>query len=335
MGQSGYIAACVRARAKKNGLLTHEEWLSLSRMGDAPEVMAWLRQRGLAEFDGPIEKVERALRAHNIRLAASLSRFLSGTGADAVNCFVRYYDLLNVETVISNLHTGGDTGGIAPFLFDTGRAGMVDKELLTAVGSFPALGNLLRGTVLYDVYRRALEQYERDGEVARFTAALELEFLRGWYRAVRRVRGNGRSAFDSFIKIKAADAMLRLRFRRDSSEHEVAQWNRLVPGGLLGSDFERWYAVSDFKEAAGYLEQRIFGGNAGADDAEVDVETRMQRRLLADVMREQHRNGFSLDYLFSFLLRFMLQTEDLVRLLECKDFNLEPERLDEYLVGVI
>ncbi len=341
MAQSGYIASCVRARAMKGILLAPDEWQQLALMDSAEDVMGFLHQRGLISATTIVETAEKELRERNIATAASLIRFVHGAAFEALKYFVYYYDLLNVETLISHLHTGGASGEMLPLLYDTGRLGMVDVENLASVTSYPVLTNCLRGSVLYDVFKRELESYERDEDVAGFVAAIELDFMRGWQRVVQRCRrgavGASQSLFDAFLKVKAADGMLRLRFRRESGEHLVASWNELVPGGLVGSDMSGWYNIEDERDSFKYLLGRLGGGGSihetEADGADAQMDKGMMRTLLDETLRIQRRGGFTVDYIMSFLFRVMLQSEDLVSLLECKDFGLANDEVASYLVG--
>jgi hypothetical protein len=336
MGKSGYIAACVRAHAMKRLLLDQDEWQRLLLTSGRDELIGRLAQRGLVSGVSGMAAVERELRGRCITAASSLVRFLSGAAYDTVRFFVYYYDLLNIETVIAHLHFGSDDS-IADLLYDTGRLGMVHSELLAAATSFPALGKSLKGSVLYDAYNRGLELYERDGDVAAFLAELEFDFLRGWSQAERRSRRGriSKSVFDVYLRIKTADAMMRLRFRRESGEHAVDRWNGLVPGGLLGRDIREWRGMESESDAFGYLAERIFGRHSdiavGSDSA--GDETQLLRGLLAETRRSQRRGEFSVDYLLGFLFRLMLQAEDLVRLLECRDFGLDSNLVAGYMIG--
>jgi hypothetical protein len=323
----------------KRLLLSDDEWRKLRMSGSSDELVAKLVQRGLVSEAAGLDAVERELRGECVAAASSLIRFLSGAGYDTLRFFIYYYDLLNIETVIAHLHFGSEAG-VAEMLYDTGRLGLIKHDTLAAVSSFPALGSCLKGSVLYDAYKQGLESYERDGDISVFTAELELAFLKGWSLAERRCRrmgGQGKSIFSVYLKTRAADAMLRLRFRRESAEHAVERWNGLVPGGLLGKDLRDWNALDSEKDAFKYLASRVFGRHhdvgAGADSSA--DETLLQRGMLNETRRALRRGDFSIDYLLGFLFRLMLQAEDLVRLLECCDFGLDSDTASEYLIGEI
>ncbi len=340
MRYSEYIAACTRARAMKWRILSRDDWARIIMMNSAEEIINFLKQKGLILSTSPsIEIAEKELREGEIYAASSLIRFIHGPAYDALKYFIFYYDLLNIETIIYHLHSGTENKELAGILYSTGRQGMVRAELLAGVTSFPALANTLRGTVLYKTFKDNLAEYEREGDITSFIAGIELEFMRNWHNAVKRCAGNNysssNSSFDSFIKVKAADAMLRMQFYRDTSPHKLDTWAALVSGGLTRSALKEWREISDEQAASVNLIKMIFPRYFKSDmviDNYPAADRQMMRALRYTVVRSQQRNEFSLDYLISFLLLVMLQTEDLIKTLECKDFGLNSEELTGYLI---
>jgi hypothetical protein len=334
----------------RSQLLTQSDWQNLAGMVSADDVSVRLNQMGLitSSLNNDISLVEKELRENNVASAEALLHFSQDPARDAIRFFIYYYDLMNIEAVIHHLHAGADKHDISSVLYATGGQGMIGREILASVTSFAMLSNVLHGTVIYNAFKVALARFEQDEDVSVFIAAIEFEFMKNWAKAVAACghgfgsgSRHGGSSFDAFIRVKATDAVFRMRFKRESQTHDFTSWAALVPGAPLNGVMSKWLEVSDEKDAFEFLVNVMFPGNMvkGAvmgPDMDLNVADRhLMRMLRAVARRSQRRNGFDADFLMSFLFLMMLQAEDLVSLLECKDFGLEQNSIAGYLSGVL
>ncbi len=343
-----YSASCVRARAMRSSFLTPADWKNIVSMHAVDDVVSLLGQKGLltSSLNKDISFVEKELRENNISSAKALLRFAQEPVRDAIRFFIYYYDLMNIETIIHHLHVGADHADIDSLLYSTGGQGMVDKDLLASVTSFASLANILHGTVLYNSFKNALVNYEQDENISAFVSAIELDFIKSWSKTVAscsngfRQGVGGVPSFDAFLRVKSADAVFRLRFRRESQVHDFTAWSSLVPGAPLTGSMSEWMEISGEEEAYNYLINIVFSKqmlkDAATDNKNFNinlVDKQLMRMLWNVVKRSQRNNGFDADFLISFLFLMMLQTEDLIAVLECKDFGLEQDSVTDYLIG--
>ena len=340
MSIAQYAAPCVRAHAMRSRFFSAEDWRLLTEFRRLDDLLAWLRQRDMISSSATtVYEVERELHQINIRSAASILRFVHGSVREALKFFVYYYDLLNVETVIQHLHNMSGETDLSTTLYDTGLLGRVKTEKLARVTNFATLKTLLKGSVFFDSYRKALPRYEQNEDVSRFLNALEVDFMKRWVRAVGAcgisdARG-WRSSFGAFVSSTGILAALRARFRRNWKQYDVEQWLDLVQGWSPSSDW--WMSASEADIAERVFSEALPVPSNGAtktvSDAPNALENRVMSAFWTSVRKRQRQSRFDADFLISFLLQQRIQIDRLIGVIECLDLDLDRETLEDFLKG--
>lgn len=337
MSLAPYTAACVRACALRSTLLAPEEWPSLGRLSDAGAVIDRLKTRGVLR-DGVTDVLAAERDAHEsvIRNATALLRFSRGALAELLRCFVKYYDLLNVASVIQRIHVFPDEHERPQGRFyDTGPLGLLRPATLDAVINYPALRHALRGSLLAAAYDAALLRYREDEDVTRFIERLDLAFFGHWVAAagrcgIRPREGAGASALSLFFVSRAIEAAIRLKLYREAETSRVAQWLSLVAPRDRVDACLAGEAGADASSLAQELLALLLPTAGGTERVPEQSDTRslrgiLDRAVVQAATKATRGIAFDVDFLTGFLLRRLYQAREVTVLLESKETGLDVE----------
>ena len=325
-------------------LLGAAEWKRLLGASGTEELTAQLAQWGLVSSASlGVADVQRELRQRCIGCCERLARFLGGRAKSMLCHFVYFYDLLNLEVVISGLH-GEDGGPSRNFgLYRTGSLGAFRPEDLEVVTSFAMLGDVLDGTVFASPYSIALSRYAEDEDLPAFLSQLECTYLAEWHRAARRcgpwLPRSTPSLFDLFVACRTISWALRMRYGRRLGEHEIHRCLSLLLRGDELAFCESALRVEEPHSALALLTGALLPRGVAAklsaesfDMRRIDVQF---DRVLCDTARLQRRPvRFSAEYLIGYHMLNVLEAENIARLLEARALGATNEDLSPYLVGV-
>jgi hypothetical protein len=235
MSLATYAAPCVRACALRGALLGAGEWRVLAGLDSSGAAIEWMKNHGVCAA-GVVDVLSAERSAHEavIRTASRLGRFAQGSLTELLRCFVRYYDLLNVERLVHRIHALSDeTGSSGGRFYDTGPSGLLRPAALEAVTNYPALGRALRHTPFAAPFEAALPRYHEDEDVVRLVEKIEVAFLANWIRAagscgLRTRDSAGTSALGVFLVARVIGAAVRLKQHRGAESSRVVEWLSLV-----------------------------------------------------------------------------------------------------------
>ena len=334
MNLAPYTAACVRACALRGALLAPEEWQAIAGLTGSGGVIAWLKNRGI--LTGEVTDVltaERAAQEAVIRNASGLLRFAREALADLLRCFVHYYDLLNVESVVHRIHAFPDEGTRQRGRFyDTGPFGLFRPTALDAATNYPALGRALRHSPLAGPFEAALARYREDEDVVRLVERIELAFLANWVHTAERCGIRPRSAtlaspLGVFFIARAVEAAVRLKMYREAETSRVVQWlSPVAPANRVDKCLALLYGdtQSDFvQELVGVLLPTASGAHQAPETLGPRGRWGLLDRIVMHAALKATRGiSFNADFLTGFLLRQMWQARELTVLLESKEADL-------------
>lgn len=331
MSLAPYTAACVRACALRGALLAPGEWQALEGPAGSAGVIDWLKSRGVLP-DGvkDVLSAERAAQEAVIRNASGLLRFAHGALAELLAFFVHYYDLLNVEGVAHRIHAFPDEGARPQGRFyNTGPFGLFRPAALDAVTSYPALGRVLRHTILASPFEDALLRYREDEDVVRLVERVELAFLEAWVAAARRCgigwrEGSSVGPLRVFFTARAIEAVVRLSVHREAEAGRIASWLSPIAAprdietclGFLSGE----PSAHIVEELAGVLLPAAAGIRRTPETAGPRGRWGVLDRIVMDsAVRATRGIAFNADFLTGFLVRQMYQARELTVWLEWKE----------------
>jgi len=330
MSIRSYNAACVRACALRNALLLPQDWEVLGAMSGSGAIIERLKTRGI--LGGSINGVlaaERAAHESVIRNASGLLRFLKGASAELVRCFVRHYDLLNIENVVQRIHTFPDEGTRPQARFyDTGPFGLLRSSTLDAVTNYPALGHALRRSPFAVAFEAALQRYRQDEDAGRMIERIEIAFFSNWVAAAERCGIRVRVAANVspmvvFFRAKSVESAVRLKVYRKAESMRVGRWLSLVAPAARADACLELLAGGDRPGLA----EDVLAALLPAEAIPPQLDSRpargkwgvLGRTVMHATLGAAHGITFDINFLTGFLLRQMYQARELTALLESKD----------------
>ncbi len=326
---SSYAASCVRACALRTALLRPHEWEEVANLHSVSEVIARLKDRGaLSEDVSDVAEAERAAHQAVIHSSAALLRFARGALGDLLRCFLHYYDLINLESVIQRIHAmveGEHTEGIP---YDTGSMG-VFGEVLGDVTNFAALSRMVQGTRFAAAYEAGLRRYYEDEDVSRLIETIEVAFFAQWVDAAERCGfslkgGTDNSGLAVFLVERIIESAVRLKIHREAEQSRVVEWLALVTDAL---GVERCLDAMDVESedeavmalAALLLPKSLMAKAGMPGEGPSNALSVLRVVVLRRALQAGRGIVFSADFLTSFLVLQIYQALELTLLLESQE----------------
>jgi hypothetical protein len=324
-----YAAPCVRACALRSTLLKPQEWHDLVAMDSIESIMAWLKERGVLPEDTPdIATAERTAHAAVIHSSSALLRFARGEVSDLLRCFLHYYDLINLESVIQRIHAMADGEQAQGLPYDTGALGLFEASLGDAT-NYAALTRMLQNSPFAAAYEEGLRRYYEDEDVSRLVEGIELAFFAEWVAAAQRCgfmlkNGTDGSGLAVFLVGRIIEAAVRLKVHRGAETSRVVEWLSLVADDrVLDACLDALTGEADdaaVMTVAGHLLPtsllaKVPPGRGSARDALARLRVLVLRR----VIKAGRGITFSADFLTSFLILQIYQALELTLVLESKE----------------
>jgi len=321
----------VRACALRTALLKPHEWEVVSAIDSSTEIIAWFKERGaLPEEVTDVADAERAAHQAVIHSSSALLRFARGELGDMLRFFLRYYDLINLESVIQRIHAmveGTPTQGIP---YDTGSMGLFD-DVLGDVTNFAALSRLVKGTPFAAAYEAGLGRYYEDEDVSRLVEGIEVVFFAEWVKAAqacgfRLKNGTDNSGLAVFLAERIIESAVRLKVHREAEQSRVVEWLSLVTDEKGLDTCLEAIASDDEDEAVMALAHLLLpkallakAGLPRRSEAKAGALSLLRVVVLRRALKAGRGIVFSADFLTSFLVLQIYQALELTLLLESKE----------------
>ena len=341
-GGGNYAYVTARVRAKKNQLLTADQYPKLLAR-DASEIARTLQEgQYKAEIDELAARhrgadlVERATRLHLGRVYGQVLGFATGELALMIAAYLGRYDAQNVKTVLRGVFAKARPEEI---LEETIPAGALAPRLpeLARLERLEDVAVALRGTPLGPVLAEQLE-----GRTVQNLIEVENAIDQTYYRLlVSSIPNSGRAnkAFLGWIRneidVVNLKTLFRLRFAR------VTEWEAyFLPGGVdvsreaaqrivRGGDEEVVQEVATLDVAPEVVEatrQALAAGNVNA------IATALDRELIRDAANFSHRAPLSVLPVVDFILRKKIEADNLRAIAYGKQTGLPTTTIEELLI---
>lgn len=339
-GNYAYVTA--RVRAKKNQLLTHDQYPKLLAR-DASEIARALQEgQYKAEIDElagryrGAELVERATRLSLGRTYAQIQGFATGELALTIGAYLARYDVTNLKTVLRGKFAGASAEDI---LTETIPAGALAPRLpeLARAESLEAVADALRGTPWHRVLAPRVE-----GRTVSSLVEVENALDQAYYETLLAsipTGGRANKAFLAWIRneidVVNLKTLFRLRFAR------VSDWEPyFLPGGhevgresaqriVRGTDEEVIAEVSALSVAPEVVENTRASIAAGTVNA---VAGALERELVRDAADFSHRAPLSILPVVDFILRKKVESDNLRAIAYGKQTGLPQATIEELLI---
>jgi hypothetical protein len=319
----------VRACALRTALLRPHEWEEVAALDSVTEVIARFKEReALPDDVSSVAEAERAAHQAVIHSSSALLRFAHGPLGDLLRCFLRYYDLINLESVIQRIHAMVEGEHMQGIPYDTGSMGLFD-DVLGDVTNFAALSRMVRGSPFAAAYEGALLRYYEDEDVSRLIETIEVAFFAEWVDAAERCgfslkAGTDNSGLAVFLVERIIESAVRLKFHREADQSQVVEWLSLVTDE---NDLDACLAALDAEgdsEAvmalAALLLPKSLMAKAGKPGSGPSSALSVLRVVVLRRALQAGRGiAFSADFLTSFLVLQIYQALELTLLLESKE----------------
>lgn len=341
---SKYAASCVRVHGMRDCLLSREDWQRFLQAGSAAGIISQLYHKNLVSSASlEVREAEKEIRGNVIKAAEKIMRFVPRSVCEMLAFFIYYFDLINLETVITRLHRMNEDMPLKTLLYDTGRFGLFSLSDLTEINNFIMLEELLKKSFFSDPFNLALGFYKENEILADFLASLEFAFLDQWRQIIGRVNRlktkDIPSTFEVFLLTKSVMSAMRLKFARKRKEYDV---QRFIGVSLQPFSLKTLRAAMEIDEPGKVfhnLTQTIFPKSLAKklEGREIDIklmEIRLKELILETARKHQLKSGFSAEYLISFQFIKMVEADNIITLLECKNNHMDIEEAKNYLVGV-
>jgi len=326
-----YAAPCVRACALRTALLKPHEWEDVAGIDSAPEIVAWFKERGALPDDvSDVASAERAAHQAVIHSSSALLRFAQGALGDLLRCFLRYYDLINLESVIHRIHAMAEGAPAQGLPYDTGPMGMFD-DILGDVTNFAALSRFVQGTPFAAAYEAGLQRYYEDEDASRLIESIEVAFFAEWVKAAEHCdfslkHGTDNSGLAVFLVERIIESAVRLKVHREAEQSRVVEWLSLVTDE---KDLDRCLeaiSADDEDEAVMALARRLLpkqllpkAGLPRRSVAKAGALALLRVVVLRRALKAGRGIVFSADFLTSVLVLQIYQALELTLLLESKE----------------
>ena len=341
-GAGNYAYVTARVRAKKNQLLTSDQYPKLLAR-DASEIARTLQEgQYKAEIDElagryrGAELVERATRLSLGRTYAQIQGFATGELALTIAAYLARYDVANLKTVLRGKFAGATPEDI---LSETIPAGVLAPRLpeLARAEGLEAVVDALRGTPWHRVLAPRLE-----GRTVSSLVEVENALDHGYYETLLAsipTAGRANKAFLAWIRneidVVNLKTLFRLRFAR------VTDWEPyFLPGGhevsretaqrvARGTDEEAIAEVSALSVAPEVVESTRASIAAGTVNA---VAGALERELVRDAADFSHRAPLSVLPVVDFILRKKIEADNLRAIAYGKQTGLPQATIEELLI---
>ena len=341
-GAGNYAYVTARVRAKKNQLLTPDQYPKLLAR-DASEIARALQEgQYKAEIDElaaryrGAELVERATRLNLGRTYSQVQGFATGELALTIGAYLARYDVANLKTILRGKFAGASADDI---LNETIPAGLLSPRLpeLARQESIEAVVEALHGTPFHRILAPRVE-----GRALASLVEVENALDHGYYETlVASVPAGGRAnkAFLAWVRneidVVNLKTMFRLRFAR------VTDWEPyFVQGGhevtresaqrlVRGTDEEAIAEVSTLSVAPEVVEATRASVAAGTVNA---VAGALERELTRDAADFSHRAPLSVLPVVDFILRKKVEADNLRAIAYGKQTGLPPSTIEELLI---
>ena len=341
-GGGNYAYVTARVRAKKNQLLTPDQYPKLLAR-DASEIARALQEgQYKAEIDElaaryrGAELVERAIRLNLGRTYGQILGFAQGELAQMIAAYLGRYDVANLKTILRGKFARASPEDI---LNETIPAGSLAPRLaeLSRLESIEAVVDALRGTPFHRVLAAATEG-RTTGNLVEVENALDRAYYETLLESVPD-SGRANKAFMAWLRneidVVNLRTLFRLRFAR------VADWEPyFLPGGnevtresaqriVRGTDEEAIAEVGGLSVAPEVVDATRASISAGNVNA---VATSLERELVRDASDFSHRAPLSVLPVVDFILRKKIEGDNLRAIAYGKQTGLSQSTIEELLI---
>lgn len=241
---TGYDYGNARLRARRPGLLRHEQYAGLLGRG-GPGLLAGLAAAAYlppaeatgASSGGWRPTLRRAVHDQLVTALAGVAGFYSGRAGEVVTALLGRFDIHNTITLLRAAHHGNPVspGQLVP----VGRIGAGTAREVAGQPDLPAAARLLAGRRLPDsgtavVLLAAADRYELDTGLAGVEQAVTRS---GWVHQLEALQTAGPAAGEALAAFgREADnrnLLLALRLRESAGESGPGGASQQLPGGTL------------------------------------------------------------------------------------------------------
>ena len=341
-GAGNYAYVTARVRAKKNQLLTPDQYPKLLARDSSEIARALQEGQYKAEIDElaaryrGAELVERATRLNLGRTYAAIQGYATGELALTIAAYLGRYDVANLKTVLRGKFAGATPEDI---LSETSPAGMLAPRLpeLARLDGIEAVVDALHGTPFHRPLAPLVE-----GRTLTSLVELENALDQAYYEHLLLAIPTGGRANQAFrawiqneIDVLNLKTLFRLRFAR------VTEWEPyFVPGGhevtresaqriVRGTDEEAIAEVSGLSVAPDVIEATRRSIAAGTVNA---VATSLEHELMRDAANFSHRSPLSVLPVVDFILRKKIEADNLRAIAYGKQTGLPQSTIEELLI---
>jgi len=341
-GAGNYAYVTARVRAKKNQLLTGDQFPKL--LARDPSEIARTLQEGAykseidelaARYRGA-ELVERATRLNLGRTYAAVQGYATGELATMIAAYLGRYDVANLKTVLRGKFARADADEI---LSETIPAGSLAPRLpeLARLDTMDAVVNALRGTPYHRVLQERVE-----GRTLANLIEVENALDQTYYDILlASIPDSGRAnkAFRAWVRneidVVNLKTLFRLRFGR------VTEWEPyFLPGGhevtrevaqriVRGTDEEVLAEIGNLSVAGEVLDAARASIAAGTVNA---IATSLERELIRDASDFSHRSPLSVLPVVDFILRKKIEADNVRAIAYGKQTGLPTSTIEELLI---
>ena len=334
-------------RAKLSARLSEGVLASLARSADLPEAAGLLRDteyRPVAaaiDEGAPLQKAEKILIEIEIDRHRAILRHAKGGIADFVFVLMELYDVGKVERIIRIWHEKAwdDRDGIIAekICYD------IPVEAMLKASSIEEIILLLEDTPYRKPLVSAYEGYRRSGQLFSLEAALETDYYRRLWEAVKELDRADRAAASRIIgtevDIRNVEILLRLTRYTDFPTAEARRV--LLPGGYHLSDdlLLRAYSAKDtraFIYALRFAPLPSSGSLKGAGEALEQM--RFLGALLEEALASEARRAlagypFTIGTVIAYLSLSRAESRRVRRILVGKSLGLAAEKILQVASG--
>lgn len=341
-GLLSYTHLSARARALAGNLVTSGQWSTLLDTPDLSTFGHALAQLPYAQGKALPDSLP-ALELSFVRsVAAEYERFISLTGG-AVRALLqelwRRFELDNLKALLRSL--GHKRGEQAESLLIPLRNSVLPIDQLQEATELSAAAILLADTVYGPPLADALPRYQSEGTLFPVEVALDINYWRRVWRAVRRLTGSDKDWAQRLIggRFDSVNIVWAFRYRIYYQLSEVEIINYTLPNGYRSDD-------SVLRAIAGgarvrEIAAKVWGPGVPEFEGLSDEEPREALRgfevaldrLGCRLARQPFAaSPFQLGILLGFLQLKEYEAHDLTTVAESKTVGLPAERISPYLV---
>ena len=345
---SAYAQVQATVRALYSTLLTPETWLALIHARDFDTVLSLLSKT----VYGPHLRLERRLltprrseyqiRWHLAKMYEKLIRLTPAPGSDLLTQLWRLYEVDNLKATLRGIEAGASWDQVL-HLLSPGESyfslSIEDMKAMVRAGSISSAIRHIQPTPYYETLIHALERYEAEQNLFPLEVALDLEYRRGLWESVVRLKGQDHEeALELVGTVLDVDNLLwaiRYRVYHHLSKEEIINYTLHFGYRVHDDDIQAIAAGEDIVTVVRriYPEiealQQLPKNLNGARDARLASSRALDRRLrelergleshIADLCRARFRRSpFHIGLPVAYLLLLEYEIIDLTMLIEAK-----------------